>query len=75
MITNDRDFKPILDSPATFKAKYLLAPRDGNLADLDAINRTYPSLKVDGAGIATLDKELDEIGCPTFGLYAIHETP
>ena len=73
VITNDRDFHQILDSPSTFHAKYVLAPADGTLADLDAINRAYPTLATDGGGIVqpTPAKEFHEIGCPVFRLYSV----
>lgn len=73
VITNDRDFEQILGDPVTFGARYLLVPSDSNLAQLDAINREYPSLARDGAGIASLGKEIREVGCPVFRLYEVNE--
>jgi hypothetical protein len=71
VITNDRDFRQILESPATFEARYLLAPRGGNLVALDEVNHTYPALSKGGADVADLAKTFEEVGCPTFGLYAV----
>jgi hypothetical protein len=71
-ITNDRDFKPILADPATFKARYLLVPTPKGLGLLDAINRAYPDMYWTGAGIATKVDEFSGPGCPTFRLYAVN---
>jgi hypothetical protein len=72
VITNDRDFKPVLADPATFGAKYILVPRPGGLGDLDEINRTYPTLYETGAGIADLKHEFPIAdGCPQLRLYQL----
>ena len=75
VITNDRDFAAILADPATFGARYLLVPARGGYGDLDALNRAYPSLFADGAGLASLEHEFDGAGCPSFRLYrVVHES-
>ena len=59
----------------TFAARYLLVPAKGGYGDLDALNRAYPSLFADGAGLASLEHEFDEAGCPSFRLYrVVHES-
>jgi hypothetical protein len=72
VITNDRDFRPILADPVTFKARYLLVPEPTGMGLLDEINRTYPDLYQRGAGIATEAREFDGLGCPKFRLYAVN---
>lgn len=72
VITNDRDFKPVLADPTTFDTSYILIPPRDALGDLDEINRTYPTLYASGAGIAVLDHEFDgDGGCPAFRLYRL----
>jgi hypothetical protein len=75
VITNDRDFKPVLADPATFKARYILAvpPKFGG--GVDAITRAYPDLYETGATIATKVREFDESGCPPFRLYEVTQNP
>jgi hypothetical protein len=74
VITNDRDFKPILADPVTFDAAYVLVPPPGGLGGLDEINRTYPTLYENGGGIARLEHEFDGGGCPAFRLYRLNAT-
>jgi hypothetical protein len=74
VITNDRDFQPVLADPVTFKVKYLLVD-DSATADgaLDALNRAYPTLFTDGAGISTLAHEWAARGnCPRLRLYRVN---
>jgi hypothetical protein len=71
VITNDRDFPAVLADPATFGARYLLVPARGGYGDLDALNRAYPTLSADGAGISSLEHEFDGAGCPAFRLYRV----
>ena len=75
VITNDRDFQRVLDSPSTFHARYFLAPADGTLANLDAINRAYPTLAADGDQVVdpVPAHEFRDVGCPIFRLYRVHE--
>ncbi|MBK5305301.1 MAG: hypothetical protein JJD92_01290 [Frankiaceae bacterium] len=72
VITNDRDFQPVLADPVTFKAEYVLVPPRGGLGDLDEINRTYPTLYESGAGFADLEHEFKAAGgCPAYRLYKL----
>ncbi len=75
VITNDRDFGRVLADPAIFHARYLMPPPPGGYGDLDALNRTYPSLYEDGAGMATLAHEFTGAGCPAFRLYRVDRSP
>jgi hypothetical protein len=75
IITNDRDFKPILADPVTFKARYLLDPEPTGVGQLDALNKAYPDLYSSGAQIANQVAEFKGPGCPTFRLYAVTPTP
>jgi hypothetical protein len=63
VITNDRDFMPVLADPVTFKAQYLLVPRPVGLGTLNQINRQYPTMWASGAGMAVLEREFDAAGC------------
>lgn len=54
VITPDRDFPAILADPLAFRVRYLLVPDDRYLGTLDALNRHYPGLYEDGAGIGKL---------------------
>lgn len=72
VIPNDRDFKPILADPVTFGASYLFVPNPGDKTSINEINRTYPTLYENGAGIATLAKEFKAAGCPSFRLYRLN---
>jgi hypothetical protein len=75
VITPDRDFKAILADPAAFGVRYLLVPPpDRELGELDALNRQYPTIYADGAGIATLVREFSQFS-PYFAwrLYRLNE--
>jgi len=52
IVTSDDQFDAALADPAAFGVRYLVVPGPGGS---DAVNRAYPSLYVDGAGIAQLD--------------------
>ncbi len=74
VITNDRDFQPVLADPVAFQVPYLLVPESGTgYGGLDAVNRAYPTLYATGAGFATSVRQLDGLGCPTFRLYHIDD--
>jgi hypothetical protein len=75
VIPNDRDFKPILADPVTFGATYLFVPKPGDRGSINEINRTYPTLYANGAGIASLDREFKAPGCPDFRLYRLNAPP
>lgn len=70
VITPDRDFQAVLADPVAFHVRYLLVPDDQYLGTLDALNRHYPGLYADGAGIGRL---VGEFGNPTFSwrLYLV----
>jgi hypothetical protein len=71
VVTSDRDFKPILADPQTFKIKYIVVP-DQTRGVLDAINRAYPTMYDSGAGIATLQKEFkSDSNFPDFRVYKV----
>jgi len=73
LITSDEDFKESIAAPQLFGVKYFLVPRPGGFGDIDSINRLYPGLWQNGAGVATLTADLGT----TLGwrLYRITETP
>jgi len=76
IITSDRDFQPSLEDPVTFHVSYIIVPPPGREGSLDAINRAYPSLYSDGAGIATLVKEFHNISdFPNWRLYKVRVEP
>jgi hypothetical protein len=58
--TSDRDFRPVLADPAQSGVEYLLVPPDTDLGQLDAVNRQYPGIYANGAGIATLVRQFDD---------------
>ncbi|MGH2445280.1 MAG: hypothetical protein ACRDGD_04495 [Candidatus Limnocylindria bacterium] len=61
VITSDRDFLRTLDDPVLRGIEYLVVPPPDRLTALDAINRAFPDMYEDGAGIATL---VDEFSAP-----------
>lgn len=77
VITPDRDFIAVLNDPATFGVRYLLVPPpDVALGELDAINRQYPGIYEDGAGIATMVKEFKSPSSNLqWRLYRLNVTP
>jgi hypothetical protein len=54
VITSDRDFRMHLADPATTEVRYVLVPPIAGLAGLDAVNRQWPGMYANGAGVATL---------------------
>ena len=71
VIPNDRDYQRVLADPPTFHASYFLVPAIAGFGALDAVNRAYPTMYTDGAGIATLVNEFRPGGCPPFRLYQL----
>ncbi len=57
VITSDRDFLQVLADPIDNGVEYILVPTDHDLGKLDAINRAYPGIYANGAGMGTLVKE------------------
>lgn len=73
VITSDQDFEVKLADPAGTGVEYLLVPRD---EPLDALNRRYPSLYRNGAGIASLVREFRSPSDPgAWRLYRIRSVP
>lgn len=60
VITTDRDFLLTLSAPAEFGIRYILVPPNRGRGSLDAINRQYPTLYDDGAGIGTMLKQFPD---------------
>jgi hypothetical protein len=60
VITSDRDFQAILADPAQAGVLYVLVPPDRDLGSLDAVNRAFPHIYDNGAGIATLANQFDD---------------
>jgi hypothetical protein len=57
IITSDYDFTPLMNDPQRFGIKYYMVPEPTSSGLLDAVNRRYPTMWTDGAGIATLAVE------------------
>lgn len=73
VLTSDRDFQEAVADPVTFRIKYIVVP-DLVRGGLDAINTAYPSLYQDGAGIAGLVKEFENVSdFPNWRLYKVNE--
>lgn len=72
VVTSDRDFQQVLGDPVVFRIGYILVPPTERQGLLDAVNRAYPTLYRDGAGIATLVKEFENVGDrPNWRLYKV----
>lgn len=52
--TPDRDFQEALLDPVSFRVKYFLVPEAIGYQSLDAINRAYPGIYDNGAGVGQL---------------------
>lgn len=59
IVTSDDEFEAALADPATFGVRYFVVP-DPTIGPgrADAVNRAYPSLYADGAGIAELEQRV-----------------
>jgi hypothetical protein len=68
--TSDRDFQEALLDPVSFKVSYLLVPEDIGYQSLDALNRAYPGIYENGAGIGPLAAEFSA-GGNTWRLYQV----
>ncbi|MEV6770178.1 glycosyltransferase family 39 protein [Nocardia sp. NPDC051030] len=73
VIPSDRDFVRVLDRPADRGVKYILAVPNSGRGVSDAVNRRYPTMYDNGAGIATLELEIpnDGAGQPQWRLYRV----
>jgi hypothetical protein len=68
--TPDRDFQEALLDPVSFGVKYILVPEAVGYQSLDAINRAYPGIYDNGAGIAKLVRQFSA-GGNSWRLYSI----
>lgn len=59
VVTSDEEFEAALADPAAFGVRYFVVP-DPSIGPggADAVNRAYPSLYADGAGIAELEEQV-----------------
>ena len=60
VVTSDRDFERSVAEPTRNHIKYFLVPAPLLNGALDRINRLYPGLWENGAGFATLEKDLGD---------------
>jgi hypothetical protein len=76
VITSDRDFQAILADPAGNRIRYVVVPEPVEQGRLDAVNRRYPSLYADGAGMATLVRQYSDMANGTrWRLYRLDPAP
>ncbi len=74
VMTSDRDFLDVVDDPASHGVKFLVMPPDDGLTSLDALNRTYPGIYRDGAGVASLVAEFDSpYGETNWRVYEVNQ--
>ncbi|MET0473787.1 MAG: glycosyltransferase family 39 protein [Mycobacterium sp.] len=59
VITSDYDFTAALNRPWDHGVRYIVVTNPAGNAALDAINKRYPTLWADGAGIGTLSHSAD----------------
>ncbi|MCX2932718.1 hypothetical protein ORI20_20810 [Mycobacterium sp. CVI_P3] len=72
-IRSDYDFFDKVNSPLTNGVRYILVPKPTGLGELDAINLRYPTMWVDGAGLATLALSVvNPQGFEQFRIYQIN---
>lgn len=73
VIPSDRDFVRVLNRPAERGVKYILTVPNSGRGTSDAVNRRYPTIYENGAGIATLSLEIpnDGAGQPNWRLYRV----
>lgn len=71
---SDRDFVDLLNRPAAYSVRYLLAVPNTGRGRTDALNRRYPTLYDTGADIATLALEIPNDGAdqPCWRLYRVN---
>jgi len=76
VIPGNRDFRLILDDPASHDVGYILTVPPTGRGRADAINRRYPTLHSDGAGLAVLALEIPNDGDqPDWRLYRLPDGP
>lgn len=73
VIPSDQDFAPILNDPAAFGVRYLLAVPNTGRGRSDALNLRYPTLYENGAGIGVLYLEAPNQGAdlPDWRIYRV----
>ncbi|MFT4087516.1 MAG: glycosyltransferase family 39 protein [Gordonia sp. (in: high G+C Gram-positive bacteria)] len=73
VIPSDQDFPVILNDPADFGVKYLLAVPNTGRGRSDALNQRYPTLYEDGGDLGTLVLEAPNQGAdlPDWRVYAV----
>jgi hypothetical protein len=70
-IPNDEDFIQKMGSPYQTGVRYFLVPKPVGLGLADSLNKEWPTLYYDGAGLAHLVGAVDMSGCPPFRLYQL----
>jgi hypothetical protein len=73
-IPNDEDFIQKMGSPYQAGVRYFLVPKPVGLGQVDALNKEWPTLYYDGAGLANLVGSVNMTGCPPFRLYKLIPT-
>jgi hypothetical protein len=75
VITSDRNFPSALADPSGSGCTYVLVPKPTGPGTLDALNRQYPDLYANGAGLATLVKDYPHPGGVSWRLYRVAPAP
>lgn len=57
VITPDRDFQAALQAPALYGIRYMVTVQNDGIGKADALNRAYPTLHANGAGLGRLVEE------------------
>ncbi len=73
VVPSDRDFVRVLNHPARYGVKYILTVPNSGRGTSDAVNRRYPTIYENGAGIGTLALTIpnDGPGELTWRLYRV----
>jgi hypothetical protein len=75
LIPNDEDYVQKMGAPYQSGVRYLLVPDPTvGAGSVNAINRQWPTMYADGAGIAELVGTIDMSGCLPFRLYRLAPT-
>lgn len=74
MIPNDQDFVENMGAPYQAGVRYFLVPEPTQLGLADALNREWPTLYADGAGLAHLVETIKMSGCLDFRMYKLIPT-
>jgi hypothetical protein len=73
-IPNDEDFIQKMGSPYQAGVRYFLVPAPVGYGSVDALNKEWPTLYYDGAGLADLVGTVNMTGCHAFRLYKLIPT-